>query len=375
MPLVATDTGFQCPFLSIVQMNCSPPLTPAPHADSIQVPFPLAAPAYSVAEQPSPRRPTPTTEPQPAPTCTAELEPVVTLSEADAADAGAESEDAAVVSPGSSTAVPNGDPETAAWLATLRDEHNRPVLGFLLHGAPHWRLPGQCDAGELIDRTTELHKQGRYHAAYPLLCELTLELIFSCGDDDPATLAAMCSTIENRHIRAKPAPALYYWAIPRVAKHWGTDDTQYRALVEQAALLLCGTSDDARVWPEFVQLVTEAAQQLPGGLGWGSTVVAPVPDEEAYARHTFMETRAKKAFGEGHYKLAQTMYERCVTFYETLNTHWLACVRKARCVVQVARCVRRVDGKQPALAYLLQAKSTAQRELGMDHYVVLDLAW
>lgn len=125
--------------------------------------------------------------------------------------------------------------------------------------------------------------------------------------------------------------------------------------------------DDHREYPMFIRVVTELVQQLPGGLGWGNAVVAPVPDEEAFNRHVVLEQRSHDASKQGHDALSKTILERCVAFYDTLGPHWLASVRKVHCMCHISQAVMSLEGTAAALPHAIAAKRTAQKELGMHH--------
>ncbi len=165
-----------------------------------------------------------------------------------------------------------------------------------------------------------------------------------------------------------------WWLLPRVEEHWGIDHPQTRQLVQHTAidLYMC---NDPRGSEPVMQSVIDIAQRLPGGLGWGSTVVAPVPDEGTYSRNAVMQRKGMEAWAQGHTRLARDMAQRCLAYYETLGQHWLGTARKVQCLKLIAECEKAENGPAAAEPLFLQAKRTALRELGPAHEATLDVTW
>ncbi len=198
------------------------------------------------------------------------------------------------------------------------------------------------------------------------------------------TLTAAYRLFQCEYQRGEVAPPLACWLLPAAVEQWGIGHADTRRLVQQAAGFLC-ESTDPREHLQLTQTVTELAQQLPGGLGWANTVVAPVPDEEAFNRHCALHQRAHltmPVFGTGEtvqeqdaYKLAKQMLQRCVSYYDTLGQHWLAMARKFECKGLICSCIRRLEGYQEAEAMLQELKREARRELGPNHPCTLTIIW
>ncbi len=226
-------------------------------------------------------------------------------------------------------------------------------------------------AARLQQRLDRLIADGEVFAAVQLQSQLAIWMLFSKGPDHPDVVIAVHTLTQLQQQQDGMDAHTYIWLLPRAAAQWGVGHPDTRQLVQQAACRLC-LLPDVRGFPEFAQTVTDIAQQLPGGLGWGSTVVAPVPDEEAFNRHVVMQAKATNSEPR-HYKLAKDMYERCVAFYKTLGPHWLASPRRFWCMHMLAGVIRCDADWAAAEEQLLSTKRQAQRELGMNHPVTLDL--
>ncbi len=105
---------------------------------------------------------------------------------------------------------------------------------------------------------------------YPLLRLRAVRALGVFGADSRDTILAVCSVIENDFQRDYVEGLLYQWVLPRYAQHFGVDHPNTRALVLRAAVEL-SLLEDPREHAEFTRVVTELAEQLPGGLGWGVT--------------------------------------------------------------------------------------------------------
>ncbi len=224
----------------------------------------------------------------------------------------------------------------------------------------------------LQQRLDRLIAEGEVFAAVPLQSQLAAWVVQSKGPDHADSLQAVHTLSQLQHQQNTIDPYIYMWLMPRAASQWGIGHPDTRQLVQQATRLLWHY-DDPRKHTNITQAVTDIAQQLPGGLGWGSLVVAPVPDQESYDRTVVMHNKAGDLFSQGHYKLAQTMYERCVVAYEQLGQHWLATPRKLECLMLIGGCMQMQGDWAAAEAHFLSSKRLAQRELGQDHPVTLKL--
>lgn len=220
-----------------------------------------------------------------------------------------------------------------------------------------------------------LEEGGRLYEAAPWQCQIAMYCVWVLGPDHTDTLQAVYRTLENAHQRFEPCAALTEWLLPRAARQWGLGHPHTRQLVEWAAQVL-HESADIREHPTLTQTARNIAAHLPGGLGWGTASLAPVPDEEAFNKHVVLQERAKGLMFEAQYKLAKAMLERCLAYYVTLGPHWLASPRKARCREFIGLCeakmTRDIAAAEP---YMLEAKRTAQKELGPTHRCTLLAIW
>ncbi len=231
----------------------------------------------------------------------------------------------------------------------------------------------------MLTKARQYTNAGEYYKALPLWCDLAGLACISAGKENKLTVEAAYQVILTCAEKGEAFDAGIKWVLPRVVAVKGIGHPMRRSLIEHAALALC-ESPDPRLHTELTRMVTELAQQLPGGLGWGSTVVAPVPDEEAYHRHVMLQNRPTALLAEPDAsaavaKLAQAMYERCVAYFDTLGAHWLANVRKVFCLCALANDVLNTEGAAAALPYAIKAKRTGQRELGPNHCATLEATW
>ncbi len=226
-------------------------------------------------------------------------------------------------------------------------------------------------AAALRTQADQLTQQGETYKAHPLLCQLALYTMAVRGTDSAESVRAVYRAVRSSSWQGSGDTHVYVWLMPRFVGHFGIGHPDTRWLVQHGAVMLCHCKDP-RQFKDLTQLVTDIAQHLPGGLGWGSTVVAPVADEAGYCRHAFMACKAPQLISEGNYKLAYDMLTRCVAYFETLGHHWLGAARKARLAAQ---CVSFISGYGEAEPVLRVAKRVAQRELGMSHTETLTLNW
>ncbi len=221
-----------------------------------------------------------------------------------------------------------------------------------------------------------LRQAGLTHAALPLLCKEATFVLAEQGPDHPDTLGVMYDIVGMCYRMGEIQPALYEWVIPRAARQWGVGHADTRSLIVQVANCLILT-DTPAMYTDSAEVATAAAQQLPGGLGWGSTVVAPVQDAEAYNSHALLQREAEGLIKPAGKDLprAKEMLENCAAYFGSLGLHWLATPRKARCKAWLAQCASFMDGYAAAESLFVEAKQAAHRELGPKHWVTLECVW
>ncbi len=208
------------------------------------------------------------------------------------------------------------------------------MLYLAAHMSDHNAVP---DPAKLESEIKSLLDRDQVYSAHPLLC---LKAWYQClqpGIEHPDTLRAVHAVSGNLWHQGVPSAELITWLVPRYAAHFGPDHPDTRALVQLGGYLLC-LAPDPRRHPSLTRVVTEAAQQLPGGLGWGSTVVAPVPDEEAYCRMAFTQAKGTKLLQTNQPELGKKFLERSAAYYETLGSHWLGTVRRVATLALIGDC-------------------------------------
>ncbi len=164
------------------------------------------------------------------------------------------------------------------------------------------------------------------------------------------------------------------WLLGRVVEHFGIDSPDTRWLVQHVAAFLCKVGDP-REHVALARRLTDIAQQLPGGLGWGNTTVTDVPDEQTYYKHVVLQERGMAVANQAQHKEGIQFLQRCVAYYDTLGPHWLATARKIRCLRVISQCVMFEEGPAAAEPLLRESKRVAQRELGLRHPETLDITW
>ncbi len=249
-----------------------------------------------------------------------------------------------------------------------------------MHVRHHRR--GTRPLAQLDSKAKQLTDAGELYKAYPIWCEVAHCACTQQGANSPAAVTAMQQVVHIGAQQGTCMPGYVVWLLGRADGR--LDDPAMQRLVRRAALSLA-TCENPRNHTWFTGKVIELVQQLPGGLGWGSTVVAPVPDEEAYARHVFMQRRAfamvpQPGAGPAEYALARKMLERCIAYYDTLGQHWLGSARRVQCMNRlVINTLHGGAGTAAAVAAALplslQAKRVATRELGPQHSTTLGVMW
>ncbi len=228
---------------------------------------------------------------------------------------------------------------------------------------------------KLLSSIARLTETGMTQAAFPLMCQAAVYSFTKLGADHADTLRSVYAVIKAIYQRGETVSALYTWLVPRAARDWGVGHPDTRALVVQAAMYLC-TSDYPDGHPNCTRVVTLAAQQLPGGLGWGNTIVAPVPDDAAYNIAVVAQDEAEGLVRQRkELPRAKAILKHCVTFYESLGCHWLGTARIARCKMWLGMCTFHADGAAAAELALREAKQFAHRELGPRHMTTLECVW
>ncbi len=128
-----------------------------------------------------------------------------------------------------------------------------------------------------------------------------------------------------------------------------------------------------------LQVVFNVAKHIHGGLGWGTAVVAPVPDEEAYLKHAVLHGKAEQLLadeGEASAALAKQMLTRCLAYYESVTPHWICSQRKSRCLQQLGQAECRLPkGLAAAEARFHAGMRAAQKELGANHEITRRSTW
>ncbi len=217
----------------------------------------------------------------------------------------------------------------------------------------------------------DLLQEGELFAAFPFQCRKAVHGLWT-RPKHANTLRAVVTVLDallQRNVFS--GIAILHWVLLGAQRLWGMDSPDTQRLVRRAAGVLSETVN-TRNFESYNQLVPELVQQLPGGLGWGSTVVAPVTDTEAYRRHEFMYAKALDIYEQGHYKLAKDMFQRCVAYYETLGQHWLGKTRALVCLRSINQCVRRLEGPAAAEPLMHAARRRTQKELGPHHRITIE---
>ncbi len=231
------------------------------------------------------------------------------------------------------------------------------------------------DCGEyLYGKANRLLSEGKLHQAYPYQCTLAAYSMFRLGPDHPDTVQLVNQLTVSTDQRAVSGPWHYVWLLPRAAQGWGVGHPEFRQLVQRAANVLT-VIEEPESFSELVRVVIAAAEQLPGGLGWGNTVVAPVPDEGVYNKHVIMQAESSRLTDKGEDAAAGALLQRCVAYYESLGDHWLGTPRKIYCMTRLAQCALDTDTPEQVESALRQAKSTGLRELGLRHPATLEATW
>ncbi len=257
------------------------------------------------------------------------------------------------------------------------DQKTKRVLQLLIqygHQVKHLYPKTHEDFADIQARIQRLLGEGEVFQALPLQSMMAFMRFLHWGPEHPTALAALHDVVSNLNQRGHAQPLFFEYLLPLAVKHWGIESPETKRLVQQAAVHVYKLGDP-RQHPYFTRTVQDIAQRLPDGLGWGKVEVGPVPDEEAFNRHAVMQRKAEDLVSKREYKLAQTMAERCVKFYDTLGSHWLAMPRKVSCTQLLGGCALYIEDAPAAEPFLAKAKRLAQRELGANHEITLESMW
>ncbi len=228
-------------------------------------------------------------------------------------------------------------------------------------------------AAKLQGQTDQLLAEGLTFEACPWQCQIAMYSICRLGPEHPDTLRAVFAVTMAMAGRSQQIMAMCAWLLPRAAKAWGLGHPHTRYLAVFGARVL-GMSPDPRIHPPFTQAVTNVCRLLPGGLGWGTAVVAPVPNEREYERWCFVLLTARDNM-ETSPLLAKELLQRCIKYFVSLGPHWLGSQRLPFARKLLAECVVKLDGPAAAAAIRLETKRAAQKELGAEHDVALEAVW
>ncbi len=233
----------------------------------------------------------------------------------------------------------DGNDPAVRW-ADLDNDTQDMLLWLQQHMADHEGVTYEA----LDARVAELRSEGRDYELFPVLCLCVFMCCTEWGPDDPVTISVAFDAVQCDFQQDTVSWPLLCWLLPRAASHpaFGLTHNAVSTAVQYAARLQY-LSLDPRKHRRLSRVVFELVQQLPGGLGWGSTVVAPVPDEEAYYQHVVLQAQSDRAFEQGHFKLCIDMLKRCVAYFDTLGQHWLGMPRKVYALRQIAVCVGRAE--------------------------------
>ncbi len=231
-------------------------------------------------------------------------------------------------------------------------------------------------AAELQAQIDQLLDEGRIYEARPWQFQIAMYCFCVLGAEHPDTVQAVHALIISMHHKGEQQFQMLEWGLPRMCKQWGLGHPDTRKLACWGVEWLCECSDMRFLTPAYVRQVTNVVKALPGGLGWGAAVVAPVPDEEAFNKMVVLQARASCLFDrQGDANLAKQMFERCAKFYATLGPHWLATPRRVACQQLAAVCVRELESVAAAAPLFLENKRLAKREIGRGHKYTLQNTW
>ncbi len=273
---------------------------------------------------------------------------------------------------------PLTDHQFSAWYAALPTDTGFTSLlvrSLLQHAELQTcSLATDTQAAAMRAEAERLTQEGEIHKAQRKVCEVALYSLATRGPEHPESVRAVYKVVQSMDQTDKLNAGILGWLLPRTVEQHGVAHPDTRWLVVQAAMHL-GVSSDPRLHTRLSRLTMDIARRLPGGLGWGTAVLAPVPDEEAYTRHAIMQQEAYELFEQGHYKLAVDLMKRCVAYFEPLGPHWLGSQRLARCHFLLGPAILEVEGAAASELSLRDGKKRMQRELGMTHPETLNVTW
>ncbi len=307
-----------------------------------------------------------------------------------AAATAADPQPAATVTPATTQQQPqfaDDDPDSPYYIDRSLDETFMPhmidcimVQEFqsIFFKSHYVRIPAApataADAAQLQAQIDQSLSEGRLHETLPWQCMVALYEFTQHGSSDQrSTLQAVHGLVTTQLRCGAFLPELMLWLLPRLAKEQGLGHADTRELMLHAVMFLYDHPTSIDRQSAMARAVTNVARHIPGRLGWGTAVVAPVADMGAYDRHTTMQEQAHGLFCAKQYKMAKDTAERCVTYYGSMGQHWLACARKASCTLTLANSVSELKDTAGAEKILMNGQKTARLELGAKHPMTLKL--
>ncbi len=239
-------------------------------------------------------------------------------------------------------------------------------------------------AAELQGQIDTLLQAGCLYEALPWQCQLAIYLLRSAdkGPEHPDTLHVIYDIMSTLYAqnRCSQVVVMYAWLLPSVAKQLGLGHPITRQLTVWGALALYD-SEEAHTVPHLARVVYNVARHLPGGLGWGTAAVAPMPDEQAYHRHVVLQGQGEQVLmahmatasaggDDAQKQLAVQQLQRCVAFYESVGQHWL-CTPRLLHTKRLLQLANPVD----VVKTTAQARREAQRLVGPGHKLTLEITW
>ncbi len=248
----------------------------------------------------------------------------------------------------------------------------------------HWSgdilvLPGApttaAAAAQLQAQVDQLLSEGQLYDALAWQYQIAMYSFHVLGPEHADTVRAVWALVDRNYQCGHYDVCFYLWLLPRAARQWGLGHPDTRKLLNFAAEWVYDCSDlRTLAATELTRAVTSIARHIPGGLGWGIAKVTDI-DADAYNRQAVLQGRGENCVSAGEVALGKAMTERCLAYWESLAPHWLASPRKVQAKVTLARCHAALGEKDLAAAVLLEAKRTAQRELGPGHRTTLMATW
>ncbi len=229
------------------------------------------------------------------------------------------------------------------------------------------------DVDKLRATAEQLKQQGEHWQVLPLLCRVAHKVVSQGGAEHPEALAAVRDVIDAFSMCGGSHASFYVYLPPRAARadQWGLRHPDLKRLVQRATYDELLKPEGPCKDKDLLRIVTDIAQQLPGGLGWGKAVVAPLQDVEEYNKHANMQVDAVETFMRGDVEAAEAMLRRCVAYYEQFGPHWLATPRLVQCKVFLPSSGELLVCEQAAA----KTKRLAIDQLGPSHDMAVEAMW